>query len=118
MDMLSGYGGSEDDRARDRDVISVIGSPNGSENVSCSQSSVLPSVRPRAIDWFTVGTWSGISEKEALKECEEIMVACFRVAGGMPEFKFPEPKMLKIGPYYQKSVVASRYFPHCLFDKF
>ena len=78
MDMLSGYGGSEDDRVRDRDVISVIGSPNGSENLSCSQSTELPIVRPRAIDWFTVGTWSGISEKEALKNCEEI--------GGFPFF--------------------------------
>ena len=118
MDMSSGYGGSEDDRVRDRDVISVIGSPNGSKNVSCSQSTELPIVRPRAIDWFTVGTWSGISEKEALKNCEESMVVSFRVAGGMPEFKFPEPNTKKIGPYYQKSVVISRCFAHCLFVKF
>ena len=117
MDMSSGYGGSEDDRVRDRDVISVIGSPNGSEYVSCSQSTELPIVRPRAIDWFTVGTWSGISEKEALKNCEEIMVVYFRFAGGMPKFKFPEPNMRKIGPYYQKSVVISRCFVYCLFVK-
>ena len=65
-----------------------------------------------------VGTWSGISEKEALKKCEEIMVPCFRVAGGMPEFQFPEPSTKKIGPYYQKSVVVSRYFAHCMFVKF
>ena len=29
MDMSSGYGGSEDDRGREREIISVIGSPNG-----------------------------------------------------------------------------------------
>ena len=77
MDISSGYGGSEDDRARERDIISVIGSPNGSESVIGSQSIALPPVRPRAIDWFSVGTWSGISEKEAMKNCEEIMVTCF-----------------------------------------
>ena len=34
MDMISGYGGSEDDRGRDREIISVIGSPTGSESVT------------------------------------------------------------------------------------
>ena len=69
MDVSSGYGGSEDDRARACEIISVIGSPNGSESVIGSQSNALPAVRPRAIDWFLVGTWFGISENEALKNC-------------------------------------------------
>ena len=82
--MLSGYGGSEDDRGSEREIISVIGSPTGSESVTGSQSIALPPAKPRAIDWFSVGTWSGISETEVLKKCEEIMVACIRVGGGMP----------------------------------
>ena len=63
MDMSSGYGGSEVDRGREREIISVIGSPNGSESVIGSQLIALPPVRPRAIDWFSVGSWSGISER-------------------------------------------------------
>ena len=63
--------------------------------------------RCRAIDWFSVGTWSDISEEEALKNCEEIMVTCFKIAGGMPEFKFPPPTFKKIGPYMRKSVGCS-----------
>ena len=86
------------------EIISVIGSPNGSESVSGSQSIALPPARHRAIDWFSVGTWSGISEKEVLKNCEEIMIACFKVAGGLPEFKFPPPTWKKIGPFMRKSV--------------
>ena len=105
METSSVCGGSEDDQARERDIISVIGSPDGSESVTGSQSIALPPARCSAIDWFSVGTWSGISEKEALKNCEEIMVTCFRVAGGMPEFQFPEPTMKKIGPFMRKSVV-------------
>ena len=105
METPSGYGGSEDDRARERDIISVIGSPNGSESVIGSQSIALPPARCRAIDWVSVGTWSGISEKEVLKNCKEIMVTCFRVAGGMPEFQFPEQTTKKIGPFMRKSVV-------------
>ena len=62
--MISGYGGSEDDRGRDREIISVIGSPTGSESVTGSQSIALPPAKPRAIDWFSVGTWSGISETD------------------------------------------------------
>ena len=54
---------------------------------------------------FRLVTWSGNSKKEALKNCEEIMVTCFRVAGGMPEFLFPEPTTKKIGPFMRKSVV-------------
>ena len=83
----------------------MIGSPNGLESVTGSQSIALPPAQCRAIDWFSVGTWSGISEKEALKNYEDIMVACFRVAGGMPEFQFPEPTTKKIGPFMRKSVV-------------
>ena len=64
-----------------------------------------PAARSRAIDWFSVGTWSNVSEEEALKNCEEIMVACFKVAGGMPEFKFLPAAFKKIGPYMRKSVV-------------
>ena len=105
METSSVCRGSEDDWARERDIISVIGSPNGSESVTGSQSIALPLARCRAIDWFSVGTWSGISEKEALKNCEEIMVTCFRVAGGMPEFQFPEPTTKKIRPFMRKSVV-------------
>ena len=45
-----------------------------------------PAAHSRAIDWFSVGSWTDISEEEALKNCEEIMVACFKIAGGMPEF--------------------------------
>ena len=111
METSSVCGGSEDDRARELDIISVIGSPNGSESVTGSQSIA----RCRGIDWFSVGTWSGISEKEALKNCEEIMVACFRVAGGMPEFLFPEPTMKKIGPFPRKSVVVLQLFVHYSF---
>ena len=104
MDMSSGYGGSEDNRVRDRDVISVIGSPNGLESMTGSQLIALPPALCRAINWFSVGTWSGISKKEALKNWEEIMVTCFKVAGGMPEFQFPEPTTRKIGPFMRKSV--------------
>ena len=42
MDMSSGYGSSEDDKGREREIISVIGSPNGSESVTGSQSIALP----------------------------------------------------------------------------
>ena len=107
METSSVCGGSEDDRARVRDIISAIGSPNGSESVSCSMSQPMaqPVARSRAVDWLLVGSWSGISEKEALKNCEDIMVACFRVAGGMPEFQFPELITRKIGPFMRKSVV-------------
>ena len=38
MDMSSGYGGSEDDRGREHEIISVIGSPNGLESMTGSQS--------------------------------------------------------------------------------
>ena len=113
--MNSGYGGSEDDRGRDREIISVIGSPTGSESVTGSQSIALPSAKPRSIDWFSVGKWSGISETDVLKKCEEIMVACFRVGGGMPEFKFPEPVFKKIGPFPRKLVVVLQIFVYCLF---
>ena len=105
MDTPSGNCGSEEDGARVCKIISVIGSPNGLESVAGSQSIALPPARCRAIYWFSVGTWSGISEKEALKNCEEIMVTCFRVAGGMPEFQFPEQTTKKIGPFMRKSVV-------------
>ena len=115
MDMSSGYGGSEVDRGREREIISVIGSPNGLESVIGSQSIALPAVRPRAMDWLSVGTWFGISKMQALKNCEEIMVACFKVAGGMPEFPFPEPTVKKIGPFYRKSVVVVRFFAHYSF---
>ena len=39
-----------------------------------------------------------------LKKCEEIMIACFKIAGEMPEFKFPPPTFKKIGPFMKKSV--------------
>ena len=105
MDTSSVHGGSEDDRGRDREIIFVSGSPNGSESMSCSMSQVSqPAARSRAIDWFSVGTWFNVSEEEVLKNCEEIMVACIRIAGGMPEFKFPKPTFKKIGPYMRKSV--------------
>ena len=97
------YGCSEDDRAREREIISVIGSPNGSESVSGMKSQpVAPS---RAVDWFLVSYWSGIREQEALKNCEGILVQCFRVAGGMPEFQFPNPTTKKIGPFMRTLVV-------------
>ena len=50
METSSVCGGSEDDRARERDIISVIGSPNGSESVTGSQSIALPPARCSAID--------------------------------------------------------------------
>ena len=60
--------------------------------------------RCRAIDWFSVGTWTGVSKEVGLKKCEEIMIACLKIAGGMPEFKFPPPTFKKIGPFMRKSV--------------
>ena len=73
METPSGYGGCEDDRAREREIISVIGFPNGSESVNGSQIDsqliAIPVARSRAIDWFSVGSWAGISEKEVLKHC-------------------------------------------------
>ena len=72
METPSVYGGSEDDRVRERDIISVIGSPNGSERVngSMSQPMALPVARSRAkqIDWYLAGMWKDISEEEALKK--------------------------------------------------
>ena len=56
------------------------------------------------IDWFSVGTWTGVSKEVGLKKCKEIMIVCFKIAGGMPEFKFPLPTFKKIGPFMQKSV--------------
>ena len=73
QDSPSGYGGSEDDRARELEleIISVIGSPNGSESVIVSMSQVSqPAACSRVIDWFSVGSWSIISDEEALKNCE------------------------------------------------
>jgi len=105
MDTPSLNGGSEDDVVRQREIISVIGSPNGSESVSCSKSQLSHGAgRSRAIDWFSVGTWTGVSKEVGLKKCEEIMIACFKIAGGMPEFKFPPPTFKKIGPFMRKSV--------------
>ena len=80
METPSGYGGREVDQVREREIISVTGSPNGSESVNGSQSVALPVARSRAIDWFSVGTWSGISEKEALKNCEKLWL---RVSGSL-----------------------------------
>ena len=82
MDMSSGYGGSEDDRGRERKIISVIGSPNGLEGVNGSQSILLPVPRSRAFNWFLVGSWFGISEKEALKNCEKLWLS---VSGSLVE---------------------------------
>ena len=108
METSSCYGGSEDDRARERCMISVIGSPNGSESVSGAAS---PQSRYKQIDWSFVGSWTGIWEVEVMKHCEEIMVTCFRVAGGVLEFQFPPPTTKKIGPYPRKSVfVYNMYF--------
>ena len=98
-------GFSEDEAAREREIVSVIGSPNGSESVSGTMSQLLHGAgRSRAIDWFSVGSWTGVSEEVGLKKCEEIMTACFKIAGGMPEFKFPPPTFKKIGPFMRKSV--------------
>ena len=98
-------GFSEDEAAKEREIVSVIESPNGSESVSGTVSQLLHGAgRSRAIDWFFVGTWTGVSELEGLKKCEEIMIACFKVAGGLPEFKFPPPTLKKIGPFMRKSV--------------
>ena len=81
----------------------MIGTPNGSESVSGTMSQLV--ARSRVVDWFLVGSWSGISEEEALKNCEGIMVPCFRVAGEIPEFQFPDPTTKKIGPFMRKLVV-------------
>ena len=64
-----------------------------------------PAGRSRAVVWVLVGSWSGMSEQEALKNWEGIMVPCFRVARGMPEFQFPEPTTRKIGPFMRKLVI-------------
>ena len=98
-------GFSEDEAAREREIISVIGSPKGSEGVSGTGAQLLHGAgRSRAIDWFSVGTWTGVSESVGLKKCEEIMIACFNIAGGLPEYKFPPPTWKKIGPFMRKSV--------------
>ena len=98
-------GFSEDEAAREREIISVMASPNGSEGVSGTGAQLSHGAgRSRAIDWYSVGTWTGVSESVGLKKCEEIMIACFNIAGGLLEYKFPPPTWKKIGPFMRKSV--------------
>ena len=60
MDTPSLNGGNEDDVVRQREIISVIGSPKGSEGVSGTGAQLSHGAgRSRAIDWFSVGTWTG-----------------------------------------------------------
>ena len=59
--------------------------------------------------------YAGVSEEVGLKKCEEIMIACFKIAGGIPEFKFPPPTWKKIGPFMRKLVGFFRYFLNCLY---
>ena len=62
-------GFSEDEAAREREIVSVIGSPNGSESVSCLKSQLSHGAgRRRAIDWFSVGIWTGVSKEVDLKK--------------------------------------------------
>ena len=51
-----------------------------------------------------VSTIKDVSEEDALKKFEGIMITDFKIAGGMPEFSFPPPIRKKIGPYCRKSV--------------
>ena len=70
LDTPSVNGFSEVEAAREREIVSVIGSPNGSESVSGTMSQLLHGAgRSRAIDWFSVGTWTGVSESVGLKKC-------------------------------------------------
>ena len=80
-------GGMEDDDGKEREAISVVGFSNVSESVSAVTSLQLVY---KQNDWGLVGSWTGISEEEALKLCEEVMVTCFSVAGGgLAELQFP-----------------------------
>ena len=108
-------GFSEDEAAREREIISVMASPNGSEGVSGTGAQLSQGVgRYRAIDWFSVGTWTGVSESIGLKKCEEIMIACFKIGGGLPEYKYPPPTWKKIGPFMRKSVGFSQFLDVCV----
>ena len=93
------YDTEDDSREASQEVISVRGSPDGSASV-CGQTTR----KRRAVDWFLVSTEKDVSEEVALKNFEEIMITDFKIAGGMPEFRFPPPIRKKIGPYCRKSV--------------
>ena len=102
-------------RFHERQDGAVDESPNGSEGVSGTGAHLSHGAgRYRAIDWFSVGTWTGVSQSIGLKKCEEIMIACFKIGGGLAEYKYPPPTWKKIEPFVRKSVGFSQFLDLCV----
>ena len=66
-----------------------------SASVSCSQSYQM-------MEWILVARWDGITEAEAFKNVEKIMVAHHVIVSVPSEYVLPPPNLKKIGQYARK----------------